>query len=91
MSFILYGKEINSDIAETSECKILAQLCIFNAKKKQNVQNNNQRKNLAREPPIPIYLGLSIHMETRVKKLTKNLYQLRLSISYFGHNITKTT
>ena len=56
MSFILYGKEINSDIAETSEYNILAQLCMFNAKKKQNVQSNNQRKNLAREPPIQFIL-----------------------------------
>ena len=42
----LYGKEINSDNAETNECKMLAQLCMFNGKKKRNFQNNNQWKKI---------------------------------------------
>ena len=71
---------------------------MFKAKKKRNVQNNNQRKNLAREPSIPIYLGLSIHIETRDKKLIEQLYQLGLTLSFdrvlqiencFRHNVTK--
>ena len=73
MPMILYGKEINSDNAETNECKMLAQLCMFNGKKKRNFQNNSQWKNLGREPLIPIHLGLSIHTETRDKKLTEKL------------------
>lgn len=48
MPMILYGKEINSNVAERNEGKILAQLCKFNEKKKQNVQNDKQIKNLAK-------------------------------------------
>ena len=70
---------------------MLAQLCMFNAKKRRNVQNNNQRKNLARELAIPIYLGLRIHKETRDKKLIEKLYQLGLNISYDRRQIELKT
>ena len=98
ISMILFGKEINSDTAETDQCKMLALLCRFNVKKKQNVQNNSRRKNLERQQPISIYLGLSIYKEIRDEKVIEKLYQLGLSISYdrvlqiwncFGHNATK--
>lgn len=39
---------------------MLAQLCMFNAKQKQNIQNNNQRKNIA-----------SINIEISDKKLNE--------------------
>ena len=48
---------------------MLAQLCMFNAKQKQNIQNNNQRKNIARESPIPIYFHLCINIEISDKKI----------------------
>ena len=50
---------------------MLAQLCMFNAKQKQNIQNNNQRKNIARESPIPIYFHLCINTEISDKKLNE--------------------
>ena len=33
MPMILYGKEINSDVAETNESKIIARLCKEKAKR----------------------------------------------------------
>ena len=33
MPMILYGKEINSDVAETNECNIIARLCKEKAKR----------------------------------------------------------
>ena len=53
---------------------------------------------MAREPSIPIYLGLSIHTKTKYEKFIEKIYQLRLSISYdrvlwiencFGHIVRK--
>ncbi|CAH3023090.1 unnamed protein product [Porites evermanni] len=35
-----------------------------------------------REPPLPIYLGLMTHTETRKRTLVDKLYSLGLSISY---------
>ena len=35
-----------------------------------------------REPPLPVYLGMKIHAETRKKGLVDTLYSLGLSISY---------
>ena len=36
-----------------------------------------------REPPLPIYLGLMTHAETRKRTLVDKLYSLGLSISYY--------
>ena len=41
MLMILYGTKTNSDIVQTTnECKMLAQLGMFNAEKKQNIRSN---------------------------------------------------
>ena len=40
------------------------------------------RHDLNREPPLPVYLGLLVHAETRKKTLVDKLYRLGLSISY---------
>ena len=34
------------------------------------------------EPPLPLYIGLKVHTQTRSKKLISELYQLGLSVSY---------
>ena len=49
----LYGTQINSNIAETNDCKNVSALCMFNLKKKRNVRSNYQRKNLARKLKVP--------------------------------------
>ena len=38
--------------------------------------------NQDREPPLPLYLGMSVHTQTRSKKLVNQLYELSLSVSY---------
>ena len=35
-----------------------------------------------KEPPLPIYVGLLLHAQTRKRTLIDNLYNLGLSISY---------
>ncbi len=37
---------------------------------------------LDREPPLPLYIGLKIHTETRSKKIITHLHDLGLSVSY---------
>ena len=37
---------------------------------------------MQREPPLPLYIGMKIHTETRSKKLVNHLYDLGLSVSY---------
>src|SRR6218665_2905922 len=58
------------------------QLCIrFNIIFKPECQRESIRHSLKREPPLPIYLGLEIHAESRSKKLVDCLFNLGMSIS----------
>ena len=36
----------------------------------------------AREPPLPVYIGLKTHTQTRSKKMVNSLNELGISISY---------
>lgn len=65
---------------------MISQLLIFNSVKEQ--RNNSDcststlRHSQSRETPLPVYVGLVIHAETRKKGLVDKLYRLGLSISY---------
>ena len=64
---------------------VLSQLLIFNAvKRHRDLQSDATatRHDPNREPPLPVYLGLLVHAETRKKTLVDKLYTLGLSISY---------
>ena len=64
---------------------VLSQLLLFNAvKRHRNPQSatTSTRHDPKREPPLPVYLGLLVHAETRKKSLVDKLYRLGLSISY---------
>ena len=39
-------------------------------------------QNKAREPPLPVYIGINVHAQTRSKKVVQQLYQMGISISY---------
>lgn len=66
---------------EAQPCLTICQSILFNAKKRGSNQKQ-VRHSTQREPPLPIYLGLSIHASIRSKTLISKLYQLGLSISY---------
>ena len=51
-------------------------------KKKSSDSAVKTRHILDREPPLPIYVGLSIHHMTRSKKLIQQLYQIGVCVSY---------
>ena len=63
---------------------VLSQLLIFNAVKRHREPQSDAtatRHDPNRDPPLPVYLGLLAHAETRKKLLVDKLYRLGLSIS----------
>lgn len=69
VSMLINGPSIkNQDIEESQACLSIAQLIIFNMKKKLPNPKKTKRHTPDREPPLPVYLGLNIHAQTRSKK-----------------------
>ena len=63
----------------------ISQLMLFNATKRRRdscTTGSSYYHSRDREPPLPIYLGLMTHAETRKRTLVGKLYNLGLSISY---------
>ena len=63
----------------------IPQLMLFNATKRHHDSGTTGASyfySRDREPPLPIYLGLMTHAETRKRTLVDKLYNLGLSISY---------
>lgn len=94
VNMILAGPSIqksNSEESTTGQSKssnaalAISQLLIFNAiNRKREVTNNEAaiRHTVEREAPLPLYVGLVIHAETRKKKLVDKFYRMGLSVSY---------
>ena len=64
---------------------LISQLLIFNAVKRHRDTNSDAtatRHDPHREPPVPVYLGLLVHVVTRKKPLVDKHYRLGLSILY---------
>ena len=83
VSMILYGLDIKNHEDSSQVTRTISQLLLFNPKKK--AQDNKEfrfRHDISREPPVPVYIGLSTHAETRNKSLIEKLYTLGISISY---------
>lgn len=59
----------------------LAQLVAFNAVKKRK-SNSSPKHMTERETPVPIYLALKIHSETRKRTLVDTLHRMGLCVSY---------
>ena len=55
---------------------------MYNTKKRASGTDVGSRHNLEREPPLPIYIGINVHVLTRSKKLIQHLYKMGISISY---------
>lgn len=76
----------NQDFTESQACLTISQTILFNCKKACDSKNANSsmksRHSLNYEPPLPLYIGLNIHTQTRCKKLIMEMYELGLSISY---------
>lgn len=60
----------------------MAQLLQFNCCSKKKLTATNYRHSTKREPPLPVYLGLSLYSRTRKKQLVNTLFEHGLSVSY---------
>ena len=83
ISLIYNGPNLkDQDKEESHACISVRQLIVFNMKKSTSTAGTKERHTLDREPPLPIYIGLNIHQQTRCKKLIMQLYCMGISISY---------
>ena len=88
IGMILGGPDIktrSSNMTEAQTSLSISQLMLFNATKRRRDNGTTGASyyhSRDREPPLPIYLGLMTHAETRKRTLVDKLYNLGLSISY---------
>ena len=88
IGMILGGPDIktqSSDMTEAQASLSIAQLMLFNGTKRRRDSGTTgasyyHSRNC--EPPLPIYLGLMTHAETRKRTLIDKFYNLGLSISH---------
>ena len=81
VSMLLNGSSIkDQDSAESQSSLSISQAILFNCRKK-SVKTSSRHSKIF-EPPLPLYIGLKVHTQTRSKKLISELYQLGLSVSY---------
>jgi len=82
ISMLLYGSNIKEQTARNSQaCLTICQLIRFNSKEKPKVAEK-PRHQKTKEPPLPLYIGLSVHTQTRSKKMLTHLHDLGISVSY---------
>ena len=82
VSMLLNGPNIkDQDSVESQSSLTIAQMILFNCKKRPSVTDKS-RHNLNFEPPLPLYVGMKIHTQTRSKKLVMEMNELGLSVSY---------
>lgn len=84
VSMIINGLDIKDhSIPETQACLTICETIIFNSKKRAcKTKTGQTRHSASREPPLPLYVGLSVHSSTRSKTLIEKLYSLGVSVSY---------
>ena len=86
IKFILCGSTLTSDEIDTSKAieqavLSVSQLIAFNCKQSCRL-STFQRHNQKNETPLPLYLSLKVHAETRKRGLVDTLFALGLGISY---------
>ena len=79
---LLNGPDVqDQDNCESQACLTISQLVCFNMKSRRpSTESNRHHKD--RETPLPLYIGLNIHTQTRSKKILNSLHKLGISISY---------
>ena len=88
VGMILGGPNIESQtnrMRDAQSTLSVAQLLLFNYTSSRNANVTSVSyygHSTDREPPLPVYLGLKVHAETRKRGLIDTLYNFGLSISY---------
>ncbi|KAK6187414.1 hypothetical protein SNE40_005450 [Patella caerulea] len=85
VSMILEGPNIKDQLDRTKFQRnaglTISQLLVFNCVKHASF-NGHVQHNKSQETPLPIYIGLKLHSETRKRELVDRLHSLGISISY---------
>ena len=84
VSMILDGTTIRDEpeLGTTQSALSIAQLIRFNSHARRRKESISSRHKLSNETPLPIYIGLELHAQTRKRQLIDIMFQLGLSISY---------
>ena len=82
MSMILYGPNIKGDVEYSQPCLTISQLVLYNCKSRGKNPSHHSRHSLNREPPLPLYIGLNLHTQTRSRQLVENMAELGISVPY---------
>ena len=87
VKMILIGPNIESQKASDSSKRAalsIAQLMKYTSKGKGNQTSSSARSyhSRERETPLPMYLGMKVHLKTRKRELVDTLFHLGLSVSY---------
>ena len=85
VSMILDGPSIKAradDNAIHQTALTMAQLLLFNSSIRRRSESTGVHHSKARETPLPMYVGLTVHSRTRKRDLVETLFELGLSISY---------
>ena len=81
VTMMLVGADLKDQSTTDSQaCLTISQTILFNCKKKASTSKS--RHSLEYEPPLPLYIGLSMHTQTRSKKVITQLFDLGLGVSY---------
>ncbi len=82
ISMMLNGPNVqHQGNVDSQACLTLSQLLYFNVKSgKATADKSGHLRD--REPPLPLYIGLSIHTQTRSKKIINSLYRHGISVNY---------
>ena len=79
---LLNGPDVqHQDNHESQACLTISQLVCFNIKSRRPSSESHQHFK-DRETPLPLYIGLNIHTQTRSEKILNGLHKLGISISY---------
>ena len=82
VSMLLNGPNTkDQDSTDSQACLTLSQMIPFNCKKRSTTASES-RHSLDLEPPLPLYIGINVHTQTRSRALVTQLCQLGLSVSY---------
>ena len=81
VSMLLNGTELkDQDVSDSQANLTIAQLILFNFK--MSTSSAKSRHSVGRESPMPLYVGMKIHTETRSRKMITHLNDLGLTVSY---------
>lgn len=82
VGMIMHGTSIKAAQADSQPALSVAQLLQFNSLTRWRNISTGNRHSKEKETPLPVYLGLLLHGQTRKRELVDRFFHLGVSISY---------